>query len=272
MNAIDHGASPSFNYLNYGGDPFNQSSMIRARDAYNADNFPTTTIDSLPYSQSYSGELPPEVQAAMASALPTGSGFSHQASLYSTSLIDQMLPLIYTANHPGSLFTGQQDPYAQDLHQAYINGFGSVERSDANLNINLALLLTPAAIERSAGLFAVERFAAADGGLARSMGPGAASIDEIPSSKAIADSISQGHAFEKHVLQEGQYGGITQDEFATHIQEVMDNPTMSKSLSNGRSAYYDEASGTVVITNPNAADWGTAFVPRNPLKYYNDLH
>lgn len=103
------------------------------------------------------------------------------------------------------------------------------------------------------------------------MGPGAAFGGEIPSSAQIADRIAGGHAFEKHVIKEGQYGNITRSEFADHIQAVVDNPTMSRSLSGGRSAHFDEASGTVVIRNPKAGDWGTAFVPKDPLKYFNGL-
>lgn len=87
----------------------------------------------------------------------------------------------------------------------------------------------------------------------------------------IADAIANGHAFDKHVIDEGMYGDISQSEFADHIQAVLDNPTMSQSLSAGRSAFYDEASGTVVIVNPAAADYGTAFVPKNPLQYFQGL-
>lgn len=87
----------------------------------------------------------------------------------------------------------------------------------------------------------------------------------------IADAIANGHAFDKHVIGEGMNGDIGQSEFADHIQAVLDNPTMSQSLSAGTSAFYDEASGTVVIVNPAAADYGTAFVPKNPLQYFQGL-
>jgi hypothetical protein len=76
----------------------------------------------------------------------------------------------------------------------------------------------------------------------------------------------------KHVVNQGQYGGdITKNEFADHIEAVIDDPTMSKPLDRGRSAYYDEASGTVVIVDPSSADFGTAFVPRKGVIYYHEL-
>lgn len=42
-------------------------------------------------------------------------------------------------------------------------------------------------------------------------------------------------------------------------------------LSDGRTAYYDKASGTEVIVNPNAGDFATTFVPRDPLQYFENL-
>jgi len=97
--------------------------------------------------------LPPEVQAAMDDATPTGSGFSHEASLYSATFLNLILPLMHTFNHPDSLITGKQDPLFQTFHQAYTKSYGSVERSDANFNFNLVLILAPGGAERSLGVF-----------------------------------------------------------------------------------------------------------------------
>jgi filamentous hemagglutinin len=100
--------------------------------------------------------------------------------------------------------------------------------------------------------------------------PGLAGF-EVTGDKKIADAISKGHAYGKHVLGEGQFDGATPGEFADIIQNVMENPSVTRALSNGRTAYYDANSGLVVIVNPNASDFGTAFVPANPLQYFNGL-
>jgi len=51
----------------------------------------------------------------------------------------------------------------------------------------------------------------------------------------------------------------TQTAFAAHIENVINNPSQAGGLINGRSYFYDEASNTIVIRNPGAADGGTAF-------------
>lgn len=86
--------------------------------------------------------------------------------------------------------------------------------------------------------------------------------------------ISGGHAFEKHVIEQGEYkelGITTREQFASHIESVVNNPTSFRELSGGRTAYWDDASGTVVIRNPSAADGGTAFRPVNGKSYFENL-
>ena len=88
----------------------------------------------------------------------------------------------------------------------------------------------------------------------------------------LAARIASGHAFEKHVLDHGQFPGIlTPAQFATEIQRIMDNPSASKRLARGRQAYWDEASGTVVIVDPHARDGGAAFKPVSGHTYYAHL-
>ena len=65
----------------------------------------------------------------------------------------------------------------------------------------------------------------------------------------VGKEISDGHAFSKHVI---------------------NNYTSFKELSNGRSAYWHEASGTVVIRNPKVKDGGTAFQPKDGRKYFDE--
>jgi hypothetical protein len=82
--------------------------------------------------------------------------------------------------------------------------------------------------------------------------------------------ISGGHAFEKHVIEQGEFPGITtREQFASTIEEVVRNGEM-RPLSNGRSAYWQD--GTIVIRNPNAVDGGTAFRPTNGYDYFMNLH
>jgi hypothetical protein len=84
-----------------------------------------------------------------------------------------------------------------------------------------------------------------------------------------AEDIANGHAFDKHL---GEFPEVsTRQEFQQVIDNVIENPTDSKSLSNGRTAYYDSQSNTLVITDPSSADGGTAFRPTNGVGYYNGL-
>lgn len=77
-----------------------------------------------------------------------------------------------------------------------------------------------------------------------------------------AEEIAGGHAFDKHVIQNGEFPGITtRAQFSGQIENVINNASDVKILSNGRTAYWDSSSGTVVIRNPSAADGGTAFKP-----------
>lgn len=84
----------------------------------------------------------------------------------------------------------------------------------------------------------------------------------------MATRIAHGHAFEKHVLDQGQFPGIlTPEQFATAMQRIMDNPSASKRLARGRQASWDEATGTVVMVDPHTIDGGTAFKSASGKNY-----
>jgi len=86
--------------------------------------------------------------------------------------------------------------------------------------------------------------------------------------------IAGGHAFEKHVLENGEFKGLeirTREQFARHIESVVDRPDAIRELGAGRTAYYNDASSTVVIKNPKALDGGTAFQPRDARSYFERL-
>ncbi|MDO9666176.1 hypothetical protein [Glaesserella parasuis] len=89
----------------------------------------------------------------------------------------------------------------------------------------------------------------------------------------IGKEISDGHAFSKHVIKQGEFKNVnvsTREKFEKHIENVVNNYTSFKELSNGRSAYWHEPSGTVVIRNPKAKDGGTAFQPKDGRKYFDE--
>jgi hypothetical protein len=88
--------------------------------------------------------------------------------------------------------------------------------------------------------------------------------------------IASGHAFAKHVIKKQEFksfGITTPDQFAKHIDHVVRNAKGAnvRHLSNGRSAYWDDASGTVVIRDPKSADGGTAMRPTAGKKYFHGL-
>ncbi len=90
----------------------------------------------------------------------------------------------------------------------------------------------------------------------------------------IADAIADGHAFDKHLVEEDQWAaqGInSRRQFALFLQHIIEHPSEERDLSGGRIAYWDNASGTVIIYNPGASDCGTAFQPNNGYRYFYNL-
>ena len=80
--------------------------------------------------------------------------------------------------------------------------------------------------------------------------------------------IAAGHAFAKHGA---EFGFTARAELAAHIDRIIASPSASRHLSRGREAYWDDATGTVVICDPSTADGGTAFKPDRGRKYYEGL-
>jgi hypothetical protein len=82
----------------------------------------------------------------------------------------------------------------------------------------------------------------------------------------IADQISAGHAFDKHVVERGEFADVTtREQFANLIEDAVINGE-SRVLSRGRTAYWSE--GTVVIRDPGAPDGGTTFRPAKGYNYF----
>lgn len=88
--------------------------------------------------------------------------------------------------------------------------------------------------------------------------------------KLIGDEISEGHAFEKHVIEQDEFPGVTtRRQFAEMIEDAVMKGE-SRFLTGGRTAYWCD--GTLVIRNPGAEDGGTAFRPANGYDYFLGLH
>jgi hypothetical protein len=86
----------------------------------------------------------------------------------------------------------------------------------------------------------------------------------------VANKIANGHAFAGHIVEFPEIS--SQSQFAQVIQRVISNPSSdARPLSNGRTAYYEKSTNTLVIVDTNAADLGTAFRPARGIDYTNQL-
>ncbi len=83
------------------------------------------------------------------------------------------------------------------------------------------------------------------------------------------DKIANGHAYDKHSHEFPEIR--TREDFKKHIEDVINNPDAVKPLERGRTAYWDNETGTVVIESPNDPDGGTAFRPENGKSYFDIL-
>jgi filamentous hemagglutinin len=98
--------------------------------------------------------------------------------------------------------------------------------------------------------------------------------DAVPqlTAEQFAEKIARGHAFQKHVVEQSEFPGITrEDEFSKFIARILMNPTERKKLSRGRNACWDESTHTVVITDPKSPETGTAFKPKGGKGYFEGL-
>jgi filamentous hemagglutinin len=105
-------------------------------------------------------------------------------------------------------------------------------------------------------------------GLAAGGGVRAATPAEQGAAKSQAQAMAGGHAFEKHVVQRGEFPLVsTRAKFAEGVGRVINSPqTLVRSLSNGRTAFFHQPSGTLVITHPGFE--GTMFRPDLGIDYF----
>ena len=86
-----------------------------------------------------------------------------------------------------------------------------------------------------------------------------------------ANDIANGHAFPKH---RNEFPGIeTREDFAQKVDEVINDPTVEEKLNldNDRRAYWQDATGTLVIANPNDPDGGTMYKPDKGRQDFDEL-
>lgn len=97
-----------------------------------------------------------------------------------------------------------------------------------------------------------------------------------------ATAIANGHAFAKHqsefvtgkVIDGLPFASptiVTQLQFASLIEGIINAPDQHKALNNNRTAYWSGGIGTVVIVNLDADDCGSAFRPNAGFTYYDEL-
>jgi hypothetical protein len=69
------------------------------------------------------------------------------------------------------------------------------------------------------------------------------------------------HTYPKHIQERFDFLGRIDsvDGLRNHIFDVLENPTLSKTMSNGDTLYYHEPSNSVVWSNPNSSTGGTCF-------------
>jgi hypothetical protein len=105
---------------------------------------------------------------------------------------------------------------------------------------------------------------------------GPAAKAEMKPTAEVIEKIATGHAFEKHVLTQGEFAGLglrTTRLFGSHIHNSIDNAMAAgdfKAGTKGRSAFWDGSTGTIVIRDPRHVDGGTAFQPTNGRQYFDN--
>lgn len=83
-----------------------------------------------------------------------------------------------------------------------------------------------------------------------------------------ACKIAEGHAFDKHG---DEFDVDSESELAETVKETIEDATHSTNLENGRSAYYDEETNTLVIIDPSSPDGGTVFKPVDGIDKFDEL-
>jgi hypothetical protein len=89
----------------------------------------------------------------------------------------------------------------------------------------------------------------------------------------VAYDIGYGHAWLDHRADSWNRIGLNNPgELVDIIDDTMNFPDDQKlDLDGGREAYWNERYQLIVIVNPDDPDSGTAFIPTNGKRYFNEL-
>ncbi len=88
----------------------------------------------------------------------------------------------------------------------------------------------------------------------------------------IADDIAYGHAYQKHVIDQYEFGHIiSKDDFSDMIEHTLSEPDDSKVLDSDSAAFWDNDMQLLVIYNPYARDKGTAYRPYKGKRHFYEI-
>jgi hypothetical protein len=83
---------------------------------------------------------------------------------------------------------------------------------------------------------------------------------------SVAAKIGNGHAYSEHIHEFSNLGVTTKEQLVNHVSNILTNKnTKVRALTNGRSAFLDDKTMTVIILDPKSPDSGTIFIPKNPV-------
>jgi RHS repeat-associated protein len=92
-------------------------------------------------------------------------------------------------------------------------------------------------------------------------------------SQLIAEEVARGHAFEKHVVERGEFSSLgirTREQFQGHIEGIVSDPATPRRYAvDGTSYYLDESTRTIVIRGQRGE--ATAFRPDYGVGWDNYL-
>ncbi|WP_147822482.1 hypothetical protein [Salidesulfovibrio onnuriiensis] len=86
--------------------------------------------------------------------------------------------------------------------------------------------------------------------------------------------IARGESWSKHVFtRTGDLYGVFRDkaEFERHLTKIVNDRGTPTKIFQQKTAYWDEASGVVIILDPDRADCGMALRPWEGRDYYDKL-
>jgi filamentous hemagglutinin len=137
----------------------------------------------------------------------------------------------------------------------------------------LTTTAAPAAVAGSAaglgaaGSVAMMSGGGGDGGGSEEGDGGKSAAPEAARNAADAEKITNGHAYGKHA---SEFGNPSKQEFSDLVEDTMDNG-QTRPLAKGRTAYWNDKNGMLVIKDPSSPDGGTAFKPVGGKSYFNNL-